>query len=72
MGLEGRPVGAGQGHVGKVIPGVEVTERGGHVHREVVPLQAVLLGATHLDKIVGCLSSLMLTRLSFGIRLSFS
>ena len=29
------------------MPGVEVPERGGHVDREVVPLEAVLLRAAH-------------------------
>ena len=47
MGLEGGPVGAGQGHVHKVLAGVEVAEGGGHVHREVVPLEAVLLSDAH-------------------------
>ena len=45
------PVGAGEGDVGEVVPGVEVLERGGHVRGEVVPLQAVLLGrrAAHCE-----------------------
>ena len=47
MGLEGGPVGAGQGHVHKVLARVEVAEGGGHVHREVVPLEAVLLSDAH-------------------------
>ena len=47
VGLEGGPVGAGQGHVHKVLAGVEVAEGGGHVHREVVPLEAVLLSDAH-------------------------
>ena len=47
MGLEGGPVGAGQGHVDKVLARVEVAEGGGHVHREVVPLEAVLLSDAH-------------------------
>ena len=47
MSLEGRSVGAGQGNVDEVVPGVEITKRGGHVHCEVVPLEAVLLCAAH-------------------------
>ena len=47
MRLEGGPVGAGQGDVHKVLPVVEVSEGGGDVHGEVVPLQAVLLGDAH-------------------------
>ena len=47
MSLKGRSIGAGQGDVDKVMPGVEVTKRGGHVDREVVPLEAVLLRAAH-------------------------
>ena len=47
MSLEGRSVGAGQGNVDEVVPGVEITKRGGHVHREVVPLEAVLLSDAH-------------------------
>ena len=47
MGLEGGPVGAGQGDVHKVLARVEVAEGGGHVHREVVPLEAVLLSDAH-------------------------
>ena len=43
MSLEGGSVSACQGNIDKVMPGVEVAERGGHVDREVVPLQAVLL-----------------------------
>ena len=46
MGLKGGPIRASQGHVNKVMPAVEVTERGGHVDREVVPLEAVLLRRT--------------------------
>ena len=47
MSLEGGTIGTSQGDINKVMPGVEVTKRGGHVDREVVPLEAVLLGAAH-------------------------
>ena len=47
MGLQGGPICTSQGDVNKVMPAVEVTERGGHVDREVVPLEAVLLCAAH-------------------------
>ena len=46
MGLQGGPIRTSQGDVNKVMPAVEVTERGGHVDREVVPLEAVLLRRT--------------------------
>ena len=47
MSLEGGTIGTSQGDINKVMPGVEVTKRGGHVDREVVPLEAVLLSAAH-------------------------
>ena len=47
MRLERGSVGAGQGDVNKVLPGVQVAEGGGDVDREVVPLEAVLLSDAH-------------------------
>ena len=49
MRLQRGPVGAGQGHVHKVLPGVQVPEGGGDVDGEVVPLEAVLLSDAHGD-----------------------
>ena len=43
MSLQGGTIGTSQGNINKVMPGVEVAEGAGHVDREVVPLQAVLL-----------------------------
>ena len=47
MSLKSGSIGAGQGHINKVVPGVEVPEGGGHVDGEVIPLEAVLLSAAH-------------------------
>ena len=49
MRLQRGPVGARQGHVHKVLPGVQVSEGGGDVDGEVVPLEAVLLSDAHRD-----------------------
>ena len=49
MRLERGSVGAGQGDVNKVLPGVQVAEGGGDVDGEVVPLEAVLLSDAHRD-----------------------
>ena len=48
MSLKLRSIGTCQGNINKVMPGMEVTEGGGHVYREVVPFEAVLLCAAHV------------------------
>ena len=48
MSLKLRSIGTSQGNINKVMPWMEVTEGGGHVYREVVPFEAVLLCAAHV------------------------
>ena len=45
--LEGGAVGTGEGDVDEILTRVEVAERRGHVHREVVPFEAVFLRRAH-------------------------
>ncbi len=65
MSLEGRPVGTGKRHVHKVVPRVQIPERGSHIDCEVVPLQAVLLSSTHFkeDADSGLCAKALLTQL---------
>jgi len=53
MCVDGRSIGAGQGHVHKVLLGVEISEGGGHVQTEVIPAKTVLLAGPHGNEGVG-------------------